>query len=96
MAHNFRPEMFGKQIMDRQALDIFQCRSALSTHIITHWQRTSLFLDILLKTDQVSKSLAEETDGHPELACLYLPSQLGDSLLPSQQSRCVQAVELKL
>jgi hypothetical protein len=65
-------------------------------HIITHWQRASLFLDILLKTDQVSESLAEETDGCPELARLYLPSQLGDSLSPSQRSRRVQAVELKL
>jgi hypothetical protein len=87
---------FGKQITDRQALDIFQRRSALSGRIITHRQRASLFLDILLKTDQLSESLAEETDGRPELARLYLPRQLGDSLLPSQRSRRVQGVELKL
>jgi hypothetical protein len=87
---------FGKHITDRQALDVFQRRSALSTRIITHRQRASLFLDILLNKDQVSESLAEETDGRPELARLHLPSQLGDSLSASQRSRHVQSVELKL
>jgi hypothetical protein len=89
-------KMFADKITDRQALDVFQRQSSLSTRIILHRNRATLFLDILPETLQVSGSITEETDRWLELARLFLPSHLGCSLSPSGQSLRVKGLELKL
>jgi hypothetical protein len=87
---------FGKHITDKQALEIFQRRSSLSSRISTHRNCAALFLDILLDGLHVSASIAEETDGRPELARLYMPSQLGSSLSLTPRSLHAKDLELKL
>ncbi|KAG9107753.1 hypothetical protein FRC07_008580 [Ceratobasidium sp. 392] len=66
------------------------------TRIIQHRQHAAFFMDIAPSIVGVSTSLAEETNGQPENAILYLPSQLGGSLLSTERTQRVQQVEYKL
>jgi hypothetical protein len=87
---------FGKSPTDRQALDTFHRRSALSSRIIRHRDDASKFLDVLISLTDTPNSVAEETDGQPELASLFLPSQLGSSLVQSERSLRVRELERTL
>ncbi|KAG8706551.1 hypothetical protein FRC08_000988 [Ceratobasidium sp. 394] len=86
----------GSNMTDRQALDFFNHRSALSSRIIRNRQSAAFFLDIILSVSHNSESLAEETDGQPEKATLYLPSQLGKSLSLTERSIRAKGTEYKI
>lgn len=86
---------FGNRPSDKQSLELFSRRSALSTRIIRHRNDASLFIDVLLH-NQSGGSLAEETDGQPELAPLFLPSHLTQSLMSTQRSQHVCQLERQL
>ncbi|KAG8711889.1 hypothetical protein FRC08_015302 [Ceratobasidium sp. 394] len=86
----------GSTLTDRQALDFFNRRSALSARIIRNRQSAAFFLDVMLSTSYNSESLAEETDGQPEKATLYLPSRLGKSLSLTDRSVRAQGTEYAL
>lgn len=86
----------GSDPTDRQSLDCFNRRSSLSSRIIKHRQQAAFFIDIRVLNDKGVDSLAEETDGRPELAKLYLPSRLGVALSPTDRSLKAQQLEYKL
>ncbi|QRV88403.1 hypothetical protein RhiJN_16421 [Ceratobasidium sp. AG-Ba] len=86
----------GSDPTDRQSLDLFNRRSSLSSRIICHRQQAVFFLDIKPSQDSVTGSLAEETDGRPEKARLYLPSRLGSALVATDRSRKAEKLEYTL
>ncbi|KAG8789237.1 hypothetical protein FRC12_013730 [Ceratobasidium sp. 428] len=83
-------------ITDHQKLECFNRRSTLSSRIIRHRNNALLFIDVVPSSSQRSDSLAEETDGQPELAKLYLLGRLGDQLSLTDRSKRVQKIEYKL
>ncbi|CEL53434.1 hypothetical protein RSOLAG1IB_11366 [Rhizoctonia solani AG-1 IB] len=86
----------GGIMTDRQGLEIYNRRMALSKRIYTHRQNTSFFIDVKHDSPGSSPSLAEETDGQPEYAKLYLPSQLEDRLPLTERSKRVTELEKAL
>ncbi|KAG8705264.1 hypothetical protein FRC11_009183, partial [Ceratobasidium sp. 423] len=71
---------YGNSITDRQSLDLYNRRVSLSSRISTHRNNAALFIDLTLTSHESLPSLAEETDGQPEHAALYLPSHLLQSV----------------
>ncbi|QRV99167.1 hypothetical protein RhiJN_27186 [Ceratobasidium sp. AG-Ba] len=87
---------YGSRMTDHQALECFNRRSQLSSRIIRHREHAAMFVDVKLTSSNILPSLAEETDGRPEIAALYLPSQLGESLSKTERSRRAVQLEYKL
>ncbi|KAG8729860.1 hypothetical protein FRC10_003337, partial [Ceratobasidium sp. 414] len=83
----------GKHLTDCQALEFFNRHSVLSSRIIRNCQNAALFIDIIPFS---LESLAEETDGLPEQASLYLPSRLHTSLAQTEHSGRVSTIEYQL
>ncbi|QRV91950.1 hypothetical protein RhiJN_19968 [Ceratobasidium sp. AG-Ba] len=89
-------ESYGNQITDRQSLECFNRRSALSSRISRHRQSAAFFVDVMAGGSDDSGSLAEETDGQPERAVLYLPSRLGPKLMDAERSQKAKDYEYTL
>ncbi|QRV96937.1 hypothetical protein RhiJN_24956 [Ceratobasidium sp. AG-Ba] len=87
---------YGSKMTDRQALDCFNRRSQLSTRIIRHREHAAHFIDVIPTSLDSLPSLAEETDGRPEKASLYLPSQLKTAMDDTARSVRVKGIEYKL
>ncbi|KDN34347.1 hypothetical protein RSAG8_12552, partial [Rhizoctonia solani AG-8 WAC10335] len=87
---------YGTITSSRQSLDVYNRRSALSTRIQLHRERSALFIDVKIAEAGSLQSLAEETDGKPEHAGLYLPSQLTTQLSSTKRSERVIAMEKTL
>ncbi|KDN33781.1 hypothetical protein RSAG8_13130, partial [Rhizoctonia solani AG-8 WAC10335] len=69
---------YGSPMTQRQWTDVDNRRMALSTRLTSHRNSAALFIDLMLTSVGLLPSLAEETDGHPEHASLYMPSHLMD------------------
>ncbi|QRV87045.1 hypothetical protein RhiJN_15063 [Ceratobasidium sp. AG-Ba] len=87
---------YDSKMTDHQALDCFNRRSQLSSRIIRHREHAAMFVDVILTSSSILPSLAEETDGRPEIAALFLPSQLGKSLSNTERSRRAVKLEYQL
>ncbi|KAG8716637.1 hypothetical protein FRC09_015470 [Ceratobasidium sp. 395] len=84
---------YGTGITDRQSLDVFNRRSSLSSRIIRHRSNAALFVDVAPLSSGVVESLAEETDGQPEIASLFLPSQAKKLVIRSERTLRVSSIE---
>ncbi|KDN33183.1 hypothetical protein RSAG8_13727, partial [Rhizoctonia solani AG-8 WAC10335] len=87
---------YGMIMSSWQLLDVYNHRSALLTWIQLHREHSTLFIDVKIAEAGSLQSLAEETDGKPEHAGLYLPSQLMTRLSSTKCSERVIVMEKML
>ncbi|EUC56773.1 hypothetical protein RSOL_196120 [Rhizoctonia solani AG-3 Rhs1AP] len=89
-------KQFGKNLTDSQSLEVTKRRLGLHSRISSHRTHASLFIDVQVASAETPKSLAEETDGRPELAKLYIPSHLKASISRSERSLRLIKMEVEL
>ncbi|KAF8603735.1 hypothetical protein BDV93DRAFT_556113 [Ceratobasidium sp. AG-I] len=80
----------------KQALELFNMRSALSSRIIRHRKDTSHFIDIRVSSMDSSSVQQASEDGKPEAATLCLPSQMANQLSHTERTKRLVQVEIKL
>ncbi|KAG8763025.1 hypothetical protein FRC11_006400 [Ceratobasidium sp. 423] len=73
-----------------------QAWEAMSTQPRLVNKNAARFLDITLTEAELLSPIAEETDGQPEYATLYLPSQLGKQVMRMERSLRVIDLEITL
>ncbi|KAG8736210.1 hypothetical protein FRC11_002779 [Ceratobasidium sp. 423] len=86
----------GDTMTTRQTFDIYNRRVSLTNRIAMHRQHAAFFIDIMVTDVRAMPSLAQETDGQPEHASLYLPSALGKKLATTERSAHVTELEKTL
>ncbi|KAG8684730.1 hypothetical protein FRC11_011668, partial [Ceratobasidium sp. 423] len=89
-------ESYGTTMSPQQSVDVYNCQNSLNSCITQHRNRAALFLDITVSDMGTLGSLAEEMDGQPEHASLYLPSHLKDHIAQTERSKRVIALEIEL
>ncbi|KDN34713.1 hypothetical protein RSAG8_12214, partial [Rhizoctonia solani AG-8 WAC10335] len=87
---------FGDKMTNRQTLEVYNRRVSLTSRIQSHRQSAAMFVDLKLHRVSALPSLAQETDGQPEEALLYLPSQMRNRLsITERSSRAIEFEQIK-
>lgn len=86
----------GSSATAKQALDLFNLRSTLTTRINKHHTSSSHYLDRRVARMSAKVVFNEENDGKPEASPLCLPSYIREELVDSERTKKLIDAEIQL